>query len=73
MITAQYQRLNVNVSAPNIEVIRKAHKMLSSAGRSFALRDGRHSWLRAILQEHKDARDLALYVGTGSRAWRKRK
>lgn len=62
MITAQYERLHVHVNAPNREVIKRAHRMLSPVGKSRAQRDVRHGWLRAILAEHMAARELYRYV-----------
>ena len=59
MIHAQYNRLNVHVGASSRRVIRAAFKMLSTKGRSRAMRQQRHDWLRAILKEHADA--LALF------------
>ena len=55
MIHAQYNRLHVHVGATSRRVIRAAFRMLSSKGRTRAMRDARHTWLRAILKEHAEA------------------
>lgn len=55
---AQYQRLNLHVSASNREVVKAAHKLLSPKGKSSTQRRARHDWLRQILQYHHDARQL---------------
>jgi hypothetical protein len=59
MITGQYNRLRVHVYASNRKVIRAAHGLLAqTAQRNPAMRAARHKWLRAILQEHLDARRI---------------
>lgn len=59
MTYAQYCRLRVPVTAGARAVIRAAHGLLSPAGRAPGARAHRHTWLRAILREHADARALA--------------
>lgn len=55
---AQYERLNLPLWASNRTVVKAAHTMLATKGKSFAQRAQRHYWLRQILQHHKDAQQL---------------
>ena len=64
-LPGQYERLQLHVSASNREVIRKAHKRLSKEGKSRAFRSERHEWLRSLVEEHREARELYGYVMRG--------
>lgn len=55
---AQYQRLNLHVTATNRELVKSAHKLLSPKGKSNAQRQARHDWLRQMLNYHKDEQQL---------------
>jgi hypothetical protein len=68
MITAQYNRLRVSVGASNRAVIRAAYRLLGKRSRyTRAYRTQRHLWLRAILAEHRSARELYQFVMRGMR------
>lgn len=54
----QYGRLAVRVDAPNREVIRAAYGLLSDHGKTYAMREARHQWLREILAVHYDHQQL---------------
>lgn len=59
MTYAQYCRLGVHVGASDRTVIARAtRRMLKASGRTRAKREARHAWLRMILAEHHDARDI---------------
>jgi len=69
MLTAQYNRLRVSVGASNRTVIRAAYRMLAKHARfSRECRTERHLWLRAMLAEHRQARELYQFVMRGVRS-----
>lgn len=58
MTYAQYCRIETKaggVSYTPRQFIKAAHTVLSEAGKSRLLRDGRHAWLRAGLEYHAKA------------------
>jgi len=65
MITSQYNRLGVSVTASNSEVIRASQRMLSAKGKGRALRAERHRWYRALLATHARAFAMYCYVQGG--------
>lgn len=61
-----YCRLNLSVGASNLEVLRRARRKLAKrARRSRKHRAERHAFYRAMLREHKEARDLYTHVMSG--------
>jgi predicted 2-oxoglutarate/Fe(II)-dependent dioxygenase YbiX len=60
MYYAQYCRLNVHVSAPDLLVARKALRQMIKphSRRSRDMRQARHIWVRSILREHHDAQSI---------------
>lgn len=61
-----YNRLGVHVGASALTVIRAARRKLAKkARRSRKHRTARHTFYRAMLAEHKDARDLYNHVMRG--------
>lgn len=58
MTYAQYERLNVPVTASPLAVLREAHKMLAPNSKSREWRTQRHAWYREILKHHHDAQVL---------------
>lgn len=57
---AMYCRLNVSVSASNVDVIRKCHARIAKRHRK-----ARKAYYRAMLAEHAKARSQYLYVMRG--------
>jgi hypothetical protein len=59
MLHAQYHRLGLPVYASNRTLIREARKLCLPGARTRRdMRDARHTWLRALIQIHADARAL---------------
>lgn len=54
----QYARLAVHVDASDRVVIRAARRSLSDHGKTYAMREARHQWLREILKVHYDHQQL---------------
>lgn len=55
---SQYLRLNVSVADSDIEVVRRARKLLSKIGLSTRHRATRKAWYRNILGYHHEAQKL---------------
>ncbi len=61
-----YQRLNVNVMASNMTVIRKARRKIAKKHRSSAaMREERKKFYRIMLGYHADARELYRSMARG--------
>lgn len=61
MLYAQYCRIEWNAGGVGCSVrgfLRECRKLLSDKGKSFAMREQRHAWLRAGLQHRAEARQL---------------
>lgn len=59
LMFAQYNRMNFSVFDSNMVVVRRClMKILRHHRYNRVVRDMRHSWLRSMLREHKDAREL---------------
>ena len=53
-----YCRLNLHVSDPPRELIRRAWRDLKPAAKLADLRESRHAFMRAVLWHHERAREL---------------
>ena len=60
-----YRRLHLSTSATSREVIRAASTRLSTEGRGPNFRGQRHAFYRAMLEQHRQARHLHLFVVSG--------
>lgn len=61
-----YQRLNLHVSASNIDVIRAVRrKIKKSSLHDTSRREARHEIYREMIQHHNDSRDLYVHVQRG--------
>ena len=61
-----YQRLNVNVYASNMEVIRNARRKIAKKHRSSAaMREERKKFYRIMLKYHADERELYRSMARG--------
>jgi hypothetical protein len=58
MLWSQYERLNLHVSASNIDVIRAVRPRLAPEALQQCFRPARHSIYRKAIQHHADARNL---------------
>lgn len=58
MSQSQYLRINVQISASNIALIRKARTMLSEEGKDKKFRARRFSFYREMILHHEKARGL---------------
>lgn len=55
----QYNRCDVPTHATNRQLIRQAYRLLSVEGKTRALRQARHAWLRGLIRIHLQGQDLA--------------
>lgn len=60
-----YLRLHLPTSATSREVIRAASTRLSAEGKGRHFRAARHAFYRAMLEQHRMARHLHLFVVSG--------
>ena len=60
-----YMRLNLHVSASDLDVVRACWCKLSKLGKSRERRTDRHEYMRLMIADHHDAQDLYRDVVTG--------
>lgn len=65
---SSYLRLHLSTSATDRDVVRAAHnKILKTAWHNPAQRNARKGFYRAMLEQHRQAQHLHLFVITGER------